>query len=256
MGTIAISGCATGIGAATRKRLEADGHEIIGIDLRGVEVNVDLSGPKGRQAAVEETLERCGGVLDRVVLCAGVGGHVPDGALVASVNYFGVVELLEGLFPALQKGEEPAAVAIASNSAQLIPNAAKTSLVKAMLAGDEERARQLARDEYGGQEVYMLSKNAVGTAIRQRTVAWGEAGVRLNALAPGPVETPLLQGGLDTPGLGDAIRSFKVPIGRWAKPEEMAELVAFLVGPQAGFVHGAVWYADGGADALARPDRF
>ena len=52
MGTIPISGCATGIGAATRKRLEADGHRIVGIDLREVEVPADLATAEGRAAAI------------------------------------------------------------------------------------------------------------------------------------------------------------------------------------------------------------
>jgi NAD(P)-dependent dehydrogenase (short-subunit alcohol dehydrogenase family) len=125
-----------------------------------------------------------------------------------------------------------------------------------MLAGDEGEARRLAEDDCSGQLVYMLSKNAVGTAVRRRSAEWGDAGVRLNAVAPGPIETPLLQGGLDTPGIGDAIREFKVPVGRWGRPEEVAEVVAFLMGRHGGFVHGAIWYVDGGADALARPERF
>jgi len=256
MGVFAVSGCATGIGAAIRKRLESDGHRVIGIDLRETEVAADLSDAEGRARAVAETLAACEGQLDGAVLCAGLGGHIGDNAKVASVNYFGVAELLDGLFPALQKGSHPAAVAICSNSAQLLPDAGAHPLVKAMLAGDEAEARRIADEDCEGQLVYMLSKNAVGTSVRQRTAQWGDGGVRINAVAPGPIETPLLQGGLDTPGIGDAIRDFKVPVGRWGQPEEIAEVVAFLLGPSAGFIHGSVWYADGGADALARPDRF
>lgn len=256
MGTYAISGCATGIGAATRKRVEADGHRVIGIDLRDVEVAADLSTREGRTRAIEETLEACGGRLDGVVLCAGVGGHIENNSLVASVNYFGVADLLDGFFPALQKGEQPSAVAICSNSAQLVPDSVNTPLVQAMLAGDEDEARRIADEDCTGQLVYMLSKNAVGVSVRRRTSEWGDAGVRINAVAPGPVETPLLQGGLDTPGIGDAIREFKVPVGRWGRPEEIAEVVAFLMGPQGGFVHGSIWYVDGGADALTRSDAF
>ena len=256
MGTIAISGCATGIGAATRKRFEADGHRVIGIDLRDVEVVADLSTPEGRGRAIDETLQACGGRLDGTVLCAGLGGHIGENATVASVNYFGVADLLDGLFPALQRGEEASAVVMCSNSAQLVPNAIDTPLVQAMLARDEPESRRVAEEECSGQLVYMLSKNAVGTDVRRRALAWGDAGVRINALAPGPIETPLLQGGLDTPGIGDAIREFKVPVGRWGRPEEIAEVVAFLMGPHGGFVHGSIWYVDGGADALTRSDRF
>ena len=255
MGSIAISGCATGIGAACRKRLEEDGHDVVGIDIKSAEVIADLSQPAARKAAAAEVLARTGGTLDRLLLCAGLGGHIGDNAKVASVNYFGAVDLLDGFFPALQRGEAPAAVVICSNSAQLSPDLGETPLVAAMLDQDEDEARRLA-DAEADQGVYMMSKNAVGRAVRRRALEWGEAGVRLNAVAPGPVDTPLLRGGLETPGAGDMIRAFKIPVGRFGRPEEIAGVVRFMLGPESSFVHGAVWYVDGGADANVRPDRF
>lgn len=255
MGTIAISGCATGIGAATRARLEAEGHRIIGIDLRDVEVCADLSSKAGREAAIAAVLDASGGRLDGVVLCAGLGGHLPDGPRIAAVNYFGVVDLLDGLLPALTKGQDPAAVVICSNSAQLSPDIGESSLVAAMLDGDEDEVARLSESEFGGQQIYMMSKNAVGRAVRRRALEWGEAGVRLNAVAPGPIVTPLLEGALETPD-GAAIRAFKIPVGRMGRPEEVAGTIHYLLGPDAGFVHGSIWYIDGGADALVRPDRF
>jgi NAD(P)-dependent dehydrogenase (short-subunit alcohol dehydrogenase family) len=256
MGTMAISGCATGIGAATRKRLEADGHRLIGVDIKDAEVIADLSTSEGRARAISEVLRHSAQQLDGLVLCAGLGGHIQDNARVLSVNYFGAVDLLDGFLPALRSGRDPATVVICSNSAQLSPEFDSLPVVAAMLAGDEDEARRRAADGLPGQLVYMASKHALGRAVRQRAAAWGEAGVRLNAVAPGPVQTPLLQGGLDTPGDGDMIRAFKVPIGRFGEPEEIANIVRFLLGPECAFVHGAIWYADGGADAALRPDRF
>ena len=153
MGTFAISGSATGIGAATRKRFEADGHRVIGIDLRDVEVAADLSTAEGREQAIAQTLEACEGKLDGTVLCAGLGGHIGNNATVASVNFFGVADLLDGFFPALQRGEDPSAVVMCSNSAQLVPDAGTLPLVKAMLARDESEARRIADDECTGQLV-------------------------------------------------------------------------------------------------------
>lgn len=255
MATVAISGCSTGIGAATRARLEAAGDTVIGIDLRAVEVPADLSTADGRQQAVDGVLAQSGGRLDRLVLCAGLGGHIGDGAKVAAVNYFGVVELLDGLRPALEAGRDPAAVVICSNSAQLAPDTGASSLVAAMLDNDPAEVARLAANEFSGQQVYMMSKNAVGQAVRRRALDWGEAGLRLNAVAPGPIVTPLLEGALDTPD-GAAIRAFKVPVGRMGQPDEVAGTITYLLGPEAGFVHGAIWYIDGGADAYVRPDRF
>jgi NAD(P)-dependent dehydrogenase (short-subunit alcohol dehydrogenase family) len=80
--------------------------------------------------------------------------------------------------------------------------------------------------------------------------------VRLNAVAPGPTETPLYRGDRDDPLTAAGVRGVRVPLGRIAQPAEVAELAGFLLSPAAGFVHGAVVYVDGGMDALARPDRF
>jgi NAD(P)-dependent dehydrogenase (short-subunit alcohol dehydrogenase family) len=251
-----VSGCATGIGAATRARLEAQGCEVIGIDLAGVEVEADLSLPAGRKAAIDAVLERSGGRLDRAVMCAGLGGHIDDIAAVVSVNYFGAVELLDGLLPALREGDAPAAVAICSNSAQMMESIAEADFVQSLLDHDEERAREQVCAAGQGQVAYMGSKNALGRAIRRRAREWGQAGVRLNAVAPGVTRTPLLEGGLASPGSGEAIRALEVPLDRWAEPDEIAGVVAFLLGPEAANVHGAVWYTDGGTDAVVRPERF
>ena len=147
------------------------------------------------------------------------------------------------------------AVAIASNSAQLTPEIADWPLVEALLSGDEPRAREIALED-SGQRAYIASKNAVGRAVRRRAREWGEAGVRLNAVAPGTTRTPLLEAGLSDRRAGRAIRAFPVPLGRWAEPDEIAAVIAFLLGPEAAFVHGAVWYIDGGSDAMTRPERF
>ena len=65
-----------------------------------------------------------------------------------------------------------------------------------------------------------------------------------------------MQGGLDTPGAGEAIRGLSVPLDRWAEADEMAGIIEFLLGSGAGFIHGSVLFADGGTDAMIRPDGF
>ena len=108
--TIAISGSQSGLGLAIRKRLEAGGARVIGIDLpgKGAEVEADLSKAEGRQAAVQGVLDRCKGRLDGVVANAGVDAK--DARLTFDVNFHGVVDLLEGLRPALAAAAPSAAV--------------------------------------------------------------------------------------------------------------------------------------------------
>lgn len=255
MTTTAITGSGSGIGAAVRKHLEAQGHQVIGVDLKNAEIRADLSNPEGRGLAIEGIVAACDGVLDHLVTCAGVGGHVEPKSLVASVNYFGSVELIDGLLPALQKGTNPAVVAIVSNSAQIAP-LDDHPFVKALLDHDEPEACRLINAQGSGPIAYMGSKHALGRAVRRRVRKWGDARVRLNGVCPGPVKTPLLQAGLDDPATADVIKNIDIPIGRWGEPEDIAKLVGFLLGPEAEWIHGSILYIDGGNDAEIRPDRY
>ncbi|MGV9410370.1 SDR family oxidoreductase [Nocardia sp. NPDC003693] len=245
--TIAITGSGSGIGAATAAALTAAGHDVIGIDLRNADITADLTDPAARAAAVDAVLERSGGALTGLVLCAGVGPHVPNPNFVVEINYRATVAFLDALFPALQKGESPAAVVVSSVASTHIAWADNP-----INKGTEAEAFAEAGD-FAGQYAYASSKNAVTVAVRERAPEWGAAGVRLNTVAPGGVDTPLLRAGMDDPRYGDAIRNFVPPIGRNGTPDEIASLIAYLLGPQAGFIHGAQFVIDGGIDAQVRP---
>ncbi len=255
MSVCAITGAASGIGAAIRRRLEAEGARVIGVDLRDAEVIADLATAAEREAAVAAVLERCGGRIDRLVLSAGVGTHVKPPSLVASVNYFGVIELLDGLLPALRGGSDPAALVVCSNSAQMAP-LDEHPYVRALLAHDEAEARRVVDAGDSSIIAYLGAKHALGRAVRRRAGDWGRAGVRLNAIAPGPVRTPLFAADAADPVTGPAIAKLSIPLGRLGEPDEIAELAAFLLHPRAGWIHGSIVYIDGGNDAEIRPDRF
>jgi NAD(P)-dependent dehydrogenase (short-subunit alcohol dehydrogenase family) len=250
--TVAVTGSASGIGAAVRSRLEADGDRVIGIDLLDAEVAADLATAEGRAAAVSAVSGAAAGRLDGLVACAGLGPHVRPSGMIAKVNYFGAIALLDGLLGALARGRDPAVVAMSSNSAGITPR--HEALLAAMESNDEAAAVGLADRLDNGAVVYGASKLALARAVRRRSAPWGEAGVRLNAVAPGPVDTPLLAASRADPVLGPLVDALPVPLGRRAEPGEIAEIVAFLLSPSSGYVHGSVLFADGGSDALLRPD--
>lgn len=255
MPVTAVSGSASGIGAAVCTALRAAGHRIIGIDRVDAEVVADLSSHTGRQAAIARVLELSGGVLDGLVCCAGVGPTAPSSGTILAVNYFGVSELLDGLVEALARGDQSAALVISSVSATHVSDE-KQPMVAAMLAGDEEQSLELANALGQPHVAYACSKYAITCAARLKAVAWAKQGVRLNVVAPGSVETPLLQAILDDPRFGPAAHQFVAPLGRAGHTEEIGKLVAFLQSSQAGFIHGSVVFVDGGMDAMVRPTRF
>ncbi|MCP4003145.1 MAG: SDR family oxidoreductase [bacterium] len=250
----AVTGSASGIGAAVRARLEKDGFEVIGVDLRDAEVIADLSSPQGRQEAIGRIVERCDGRLDRLVTSAGLSNARPA-SLIAAVNYFGSVELMDGLFDALHEGMDPAVVAIVSNSAQMAPFE-EHPFVLALLAHDEPEAVRIIDELDSPVVAYLGSKHALGRAIRRRVRKWGDARIRLNGVCPGPVRTPLLQATLDDPSTHDSVANIDIPIGRWGEPDDVASLVGFMLGPEGAWIHGSIFYIDGGNDAEIRPDKY
>ena len=254
MRVIAVTGSVSGIGAALRARLETAGERVIGVDRRDAEVIADLGCGDGRAAAVACAEAACDGRLDGLVACAGVGPQVAPASAIVSIDYFGAQALLAGLRSSLAAAGGAAAVAVCSNSSTL-PGA--DGPLAAVPRRDEEDARRLALAR-GGHPAYAGAKLALGRWVRWSApgAEWTGAGVRLNAVAPGAVLTPLLQDGLEHPVFGPAIRSFPIPTGAFGAPEQIAGAIAFLLGPDAAFCCGSVLFVDGGTDALLRPDRY
>ncbi len=221
------------------------------MDKDETDIVADLATPAGRREAVERAIERSGGGLAGIVTCAGLAG-TPDraGSLVASVNYFGTVDVLEGLRPHLTPGG--AVVVISSNSTTVQP-AIPADLVEACLQHDEALSAQIA-DAHTSLEAYPASKLALAYWVRRNATGadWAGAGLRLNAIAPGMIDTPMVAGMRADPKSGPLLDMLPIPVGRPGQPEEIAALVELLLGPNGAFFCGSVVFCDGGSDALLR----
>jgi NAD(P)-dependent dehydrogenase (short-subunit alcohol dehydrogenase family) len=171
--------------------------------------------------------------------------------VLVSVNYFGAIEVIVGLREPLAAAGG-AVVAISSNSTTCQPGFS-LELVDACLAGDEAAARQVA-DEGDSLTAYPATKTAIARWIRRNATGsdWIGAGVRLNAVAPGMVETPLVAEGRADPLVAPLLDMYPMPMGRAGRPEEIATAVDFLLHTE--FCVGTVMLIDGGTEALLRPD--
>jgi NAD(P)-dependent dehydrogenase (short-subunit alcohol dehydrogenase family) len=264
MGTYAVTGAASGIGAATTDLLLHRGHRVVTVDRTGgagrVDVVADLATPSGRRAAVDEVTRLSEGRLNGVVPCAGLAGvSGSDSGQLVSVNYFGAVEVVAGLRPALvaaAQADEPASVVLLSSNSVTCQPGWDIAVAKACLAGDEERARAAAARREA-VVVYPATKAALAWWARRDGVGrdWAGSGVRVNAVAPGLVATPMTDGVRRDPFFGRFADRYPTALDRPGRPEEIAATIAFLLSDEASLMVGSVLVADGGTDAITWPTR-
>ncbi len=254
MGIYAMTGGATGIGAELKRQLLEQGHAVISVDIKEGDVIADLSTKEGRQAAVDGIRERAPDGLDGFIPCAGLPPVARPLSLIAQVNYFAVVDTVEGVRDLVAK-KRGTVLIVASNSAPMIQN--EDPFVQKCLAGDEAAAcaEIESRD---GHTAYAGSKRAITLWMRRNVVDYAQGGVRINAVAPGITNTPLSDRVLADEEMGAAIKQFQdmVPWGGTAQPDQIANVMRFMLSPEADFVCGSVFFVDGGSDAMLRNDAF
>lgn len=254
--TYVVTGAGSGIGAATATLLRERGFTVIGVDLKGAEVEADLSTAEGRTAAVTKAVELANGKVDAVIACAGISAPIP---LTVKVNYFGVTEFLDQIAPVLAKSDSPRA-AVVSSMASLQPNSAQ--LVDALLAGDEAKAVEIGQklaDEGPGAGYlnYPSSKRALSRWVRRESITprFAGAGIPLNAVAPGTVTSPMTEQLLATEeGRKMVDDNVPMPLNYHSEPIVLARLLAWLTSEENTHTTGQTIYIDGGADATLRGD--
>ena len=250
-----ITGSGSGIGLAATSTLVARGWRVIGVDQRDADVVADLRQRAERVRACSEVEQHCEGRADAAITCAGVSAFAGFGGDdVVSINYFGTVEVLNGLRPLLTRGTDTAVVVISSNSATTAPGI-DDALLAACLDGDETYARRLGLDA-GPAIAYAASKLALARWVRRNASKgeWIGEAITLNAIAPGLIDTPMTRAMREIPAAAAMMDKAPPLVGRPGQPIEVAELAAYMVGPSARFMVGSVVYLDGGKDALIRAD--
>lgn len=253
--TAVVTGSASGIGKATKELLEARGERVVGVDLHDADVIADLSTPAGRSAVVDGVRVLTRGTIDAVYAIAGL--DTPTVAT-AAVNFFGTIATLEGLRPLLLDSSAPRAVVVSSMAA-IFP--IDEELLAEFSAGDETaalaRAEVLAKGAETGNLIYTSAKRALSRWVRLRAAGaeWAGAGIPLNAVAPGIIDTPMTAELIATPeGREALLKSVPMPLNGIAEPVVVARLLAWLGGEENTHVCGQIVYVDGGSDVVLRGD--
>lgn len=250
-----VTGAASGIGAATKALLEQQGHLVVGVDLRGSDIDADLASEAGRQALEPAVREALGSTIDGVIAVAGVAA---PSAVTVQVNHFGAIASLEALRPLLLASTAPRAVVVASFSALQENDPELVDLLRARDAhAAVARAEHLAADGRGDL-IYASTKRAIAEWVREAAITpdWAGAGIALNAVGPGIIITPMTEEFLQTAeGRAGLMATVPMPLNGPARPEVIARTLVWLVAANNSHVTGQVLFVDGGADATIRGPR-
>ena len=228
-----VTGGTRGIGAGVARSLASAGWSVVAASVSRAEINA-FEPQDGIQAQILDVTDQASvdvviknlNRLDALVNCAGILSRgkeyeIDVFAKVLDINLTGTMRCCLAAHPLLAK-----------TSGVIINTASMLST-------------------FGGPLVpaYSASKGGVAQLTKALAGKWAEDGIRVNAIAPGWIETEMTQGLRDDPDRTAGIMS-RTPMKRWGKPEEVGALVRWLVSEEAGFVTGAIYPVDGGYLAM------
>jgi NAD(P)-dependent dehydrogenase (short-subunit alcohol dehydrogenase family) len=238
-----VTGAASGIGNAVAERLLAAGADVVSLDRNtptakvSRHIEVDLANPRSIDAA----LERLDGLFDGLMSVAGIPGTAPAD-LVLAVNSLAVRHLTEAFFERLAPG---GSVTIVSSTAGF-GWPARLDAIRDLLSTDtfEEGAAWFKANPQQGN-AYNFSKEVTTVYTMTMGLAMADMGFRINAVLPGPVETPILADFEESMGK-DNLDGIRELLGRHADPVDIADAALFLASDEARWINGHGLVVDGG----------
>lgn len=240
-----VTGAGSGIGAATSRLLALRGARVVVADINleaaaqvaadieregGVAfpLRVDVSDPASVKQAIARATQEGADALDLAVNAAGITGKLAPCAEFELGDWQSIIGVnLTGTFLCMR-----------AEIASMLPKGMGAIVNVSSIMGSHALA---------GTVAYAASKHGVEGLTKAAAIDYARQGIRINAVAPGYVDTPMIAG--RRPAVHDKIVAMH-PLGRIAQPEELAKVVAFLLSEDASFVTGSVHLADGGFSAV------
>ena len=248
---VLVVGGATGMGAATAELVQDAGAEVVVMDF----APVTLAGAKAIQvnladkASIDAALDECGGPVHALFSCAGVADGTPG---LEKINFIGHRYMIDVLLArgVLTRG---AAIGFISSAAGLGWEANLPLLKEYLDVADYDGATQWAQDHL--KTDYMWSKQAVCAYVAREAMQLLQQGIRINAICPGPTDTPLAQANKDMwLGFG---ADYRAAVGVDAStPLEQAYPLVFLCSDAAGVITGTTMITDAGYFAAGMTEAF
>lgn len=242
---VAVTGAATGMGAATARTLVDLGAEVHALDVAPIEapvkqaIAVDLRDAASIDAAVAKLPAQ----VDRLFNCAGLPGPPFPNLDTTLVNFVGLRALTEAVLPRIPKGGAVASITSVGGMGwqKNLEN------VKALCATPDFAAgRAWLEANADKNNGYLFSKQCIIWYTKTRAVELVAREIRMNCLSPAPTDTPMLPSFHQQVSKDFIEQHFLAPIGRNATPEEMAEPLILLNADAARFVSGVNLFVDYG----------
>jgi len=250
--TYAVTGVASGIGAELARILSAQGHRVIGFDIRETRANVDRFIPLdlNDEASIAAAAAQVGEGLDGLCNNAGLPPREGLEETILQVNFLGTRAFTRAMLGWMRP--DASILNMASRAGHGWRDAVEQVKKLGALTRREQLARFIATEKLDATRCYNLTKEAIILWTVAETEAMVQRGLRINSLSPGGISTGIL---------GDFQRVFGARMarnveraGRPGKPEEIAGIAAFLLSPDSNWIKGADIAIDGGMGAFNQTD--
>ena len=230
MKTALVTGGGSGIGAAVARRLRADGYNVATIDLNPSDTEFSYIADVTDRDQIDAALTEIRGVLGPVTILVNAAGKevfrrfaditFDEWRKIIDINLHGVFHTTQAVLPDMVEAGWGRIVNISSSSTH--------SGAPFMSA-------------------YVAAKSGVNGLTKSLALEYGPAGITVNAVPPGFIDTPMLRNAASQGNLGsidDAIK--RTPVGRMGKPEDIAAACAFFISEEAGYITGQILGVNGG----------